>query len=148
MSQEIITAGACNANVTISRGELILKCHCIHPIHNMSYNIGLFIGKHSVGNHNGRWLWANVTISNVNITISSDKFWPKMAMYTSCWHHICLHLSYSGIYGPINHKGRWIYANVTISSENWSESHTHTRTHKSQNYHVSSAQLELICWKI
>ena len=43
MSQEIITAGACNANVTISRGELMLIYHCIHPIHTMSYNIGLFL---------------------------------------------------------------------------------------------------------
>ena len=38
---EIITVGDCNANVTISWGELILTCHCIYPIHTLAYNIGL-----------------------------------------------------------------------------------------------------------
>ena len=42
MALEIITAGDCSANVTISKGELMTTCHCIHPIHIMSYNIGLF----------------------------------------------------------------------------------------------------------
>ena len=43
MALEIITAGDCNANVKISRGELIPTCHCIHHIHIMSYNIGLVL---------------------------------------------------------------------------------------------------------
>ena len=43
MALVIITGGNCNANVKISRGELIPTYHCIHPIHIMSYNIGLIL---------------------------------------------------------------------------------------------------------
>ena len=52
-----------------------------------------------------------------------------MSMYTSFWRYIRLHLSNSGKYDPRNHNGRCIYASVTISSENWSDSHTKTHTY-------------------
>ena len=41
MALEIITAGDYDANVKIYRGELRPTCHCIHPIHIQSYDIGL-----------------------------------------------------------------------------------------------------------
>ena len=43
MALEIITGVNSNANVKISRGELIPICHCIHIIHIMSYNIDLIL---------------------------------------------------------------------------------------------------------
>ena len=43
MALEIITGGNSIANVTISRGELIPICHCIHSIHIMSYDIDLIL---------------------------------------------------------------------------------------------------------
>ena len=101
MALEIITAGDCNANVTISRGELIPTYHCIHPIHTLSYNIGLIL--------------ENIALEIINMAPEIIKGGESM-----------LTLRYPVRIDP---------------------SYTHTRTHKSQNYHVYSAHLELICWK-
>ena len=70
MALEIITAGDCNANVTISRGELIHKCNCTHPIHISSYNIGL-IGENKVLEI------ITLGVCTANATISSENVWPK-----------------------------------------------------------------------
>ena len=67
MALEIITAGDCNANVTISRGELIPTCHCINPIHILFCNIGLVRDNTALKIITGD-LWApNVTISSGNL---------------------------------------------------------------------------------
>ena len=63
MALEIITAGDCNANVTISRGEFIPTCHCIHPIYTMSYNIGFVRENIALEIITGGICNANVTIS-------------------------------------------------------------------------------------
>ena len=67
MVLEIITGVNCNANDTISIGEMISTCHCIHPIHIMSYNIGLFLENIALENITGG-------VSTANIMISSGKF--------------------------------------------------------------------------
>ena len=64
MALEIITGGNCNANVMISMGEMISTCHCIHLIHIMSYNIGLFLENIALENITGGVSTANVTISS------------------------------------------------------------------------------------
>ena len=66
MALEIITGGNCNANVTISMGEMISTYHCIHPIHIMSYNIGLFLENIALENITGGASTANVMISSGN----------------------------------------------------------------------------------
>ena len=70
MALEIITGGNWNANVTISMGEMISTRHCIHPIHIMSYNIGLFLENIALENITGG-------ASTANVMISSGNFWPK-----------------------------------------------------------------------
>ena len=67
MALEIITAGYCNANVTISRGELIPTCHRIHPIHILSCNIGLVRDNTALEIITGDLLAPNVTISSGNL---------------------------------------------------------------------------------
>ena len=67
MVLEIITAGDCNTNVTISKGELMTTCHCIHPIHIMSYNIGLMRENIALEIITGGVCTANVTISSENL---------------------------------------------------------------------------------
>ena len=66
MVLEFITGVNCNANDTISIGEMISKCHCIHPIHIMSYNIGLFLENIALENITGGVSTANVMISRGN----------------------------------------------------------------------------------
>ena len=66
MVLEIITGVNCNANDTISIGEMISTCHCIHPIHIMSYNIGLLLENISLENITGGASTANVMISSGN----------------------------------------------------------------------------------
>ena len=66
MVLEIITGGNCNANVTISMGEMISTCHCIHPINIMSYNIGLILENIALENITGGVSTANITISSSN----------------------------------------------------------------------------------
>ena len=66
MALEIITGGNCNANVTISMGEMISTYHCIHPIHIMSYNIRLFLENIALENITGGASTANVMISSGN----------------------------------------------------------------------------------
>ena len=68
MALEIITEGSSNFNVTISRGELIPICHCIHPIHIMSYDIDLILENIALENIKGG-------VSKANATIFSGKFW-------------------------------------------------------------------------
>ena len=70
MLREIITVGDCNANVTISRGELIPTCHCIHPIHIKSYYIGLVLENIALEIITGG-------VCTANVTISSDNLWTK-----------------------------------------------------------------------
>ena len=67
MVLEIITGVNCNANDTISIGEMISTCHCIHPIHIMSYNIGLFLENIALENITGG-------VSTVNVMISKGNF--------------------------------------------------------------------------
>ena len=67
MALEIITGGNSNANVTISMGELILTCHCIHPIHITSYNIGIILENIALEIKTGG-------VSTASVTISSDNF--------------------------------------------------------------------------
>ena len=67
MTLEIITAGDCNANVTISRGKLIPTCHCMHTIHTMSYSIGLILENIASEIITGGVCTANVTISSDNL---------------------------------------------------------------------------------
>ena len=66
MVLEIITGVNCNANDTICIGEMISTCHCIHPIHIMSYNIGLFLENIALENITGVASTANVMISSGN----------------------------------------------------------------------------------
>ena len=66
MVLEIITGVNCNGNDTISIGEMISTCHCIHPIHIMSYNIGLFLENIALENITGGVSTANVMISRGN----------------------------------------------------------------------------------
>ena len=66
MVLEIITGVNCNANDTISIGEMISTCHCIHPIHIMSYNIGLFLENIALENITGGVSTANIMISRGN----------------------------------------------------------------------------------
>ena len=66
MAQEIIAGGNCNANVTISMEKMISTCHCILPIHIMSYNIGLFLENIALENITGGVSTANVMISSGN----------------------------------------------------------------------------------
>ena len=66
MVLEMITTGYCNANVAISRGELIPTCHCIHSIHILSYNIGLVRENIALEIITGGVCTANVTISRDN----------------------------------------------------------------------------------
>ena len=67
MALEIITEGSFNFNVTISRGELIPICHCIHPIHIMSYDIDLILEKIALEIITGG-------VSTANVMICSGKF--------------------------------------------------------------------------
>ena len=67
MALEIITAGYWNVNVTISRGELILTCHCIHPIHILSCNIGLVRDNTALEIITGDPWTPNGTISSDNL---------------------------------------------------------------------------------
>ena len=76
MVLQIITAGDCNTNVTISRGELMTTCHCIHPIHIMSYNIGLMRENIALEIITGG-------VCTAIATISSEKPLTQMSMYTS-----------------------------------------------------------------
>ena len=48
-------------------GEMISTYHCIHPIHIMSYNIGLFLENIALENITG-------VASTANVMISSGKF--------------------------------------------------------------------------
>ena len=47
-------------------GEMISTCHCIHPIHIMSYNIGLILENIALENITGGVSTANVMISSGN----------------------------------------------------------------------------------
>ena len=69
MVLEIITGGDSDANVTISKGELITTCHSIHPIHIMSYTIGLILENKALEIITGG-------VSTANVTISSENSWP------------------------------------------------------------------------
>ena len=66
MALEIITGVNCNANDTISIGEMISTCHCIHPIHIMSDNIGLFLENIALENITGGVSTAKIMISRGN----------------------------------------------------------------------------------
>ena len=66
MVLEIVRGGNSNANVTVSRSKMIPTCHCIHPIHIMSYNICLILGVIALENIVGGVYTANVTISSDN----------------------------------------------------------------------------------
>ena len=66
MALEIITGSDSNANVTISSGDLIPTCHCIHPSHIMSYYIGLIPENIALEIITGGVCTANVTISSDN----------------------------------------------------------------------------------
>ena len=70
MALEIITAGDCNANVMISRGELTPTYHCMHPIHIYSYNIGLILENIALEIITGG-------VCTADVTISSDNLWTK-----------------------------------------------------------------------
>ena len=70
MALEILTGGNSNANAKISRGELIPICHCIHPIHVISYNIDLILENIALEIITGG-------VSTANFTISSDNIWTK-----------------------------------------------------------------------
>ena len=85
MALEIITVGESNANVTISRGELILTCHCIHPIHIMSYKIGPNLENKALE------IIAGV-VSPTNVAISSEDCSPTC----HCIHPI--HIKSDNIY--------------------------------------------------
>ena len=65
-----------DANVTISSGEFTPTCHYMHPIHIMSYDIGLVPENIALEIITGG-------VSTANIMISSDNFWPKCL----CTHH-------------------------------------------------------------
>ena len=66
MALEIVTAGVADANVTISRGELMPICHCMHHIHIMSYNIGLILENKALEIITLGVCTAHVTISSAN----------------------------------------------------------------------------------
>ena len=65
MALEIVTGGDSNANDTISKGELMPTCHCIHSFQIMSYNIGLDLENVALEMITGG-------VSTANVTISSD----------------------------------------------------------------------------
>ena len=67
MALEIVTGCDSNANDTISKGELMPTCHCIHSFHIMSYNIGLVL-------ENVALEMITVGVTSANATISSDYF--------------------------------------------------------------------------
>ena len=72
MALEIITGGNSNADVMISRGELIPTCQYIYPIQIMSYNIDLILENIAL-----EIITGGVSIVNVDVRISSGKIWPK-----------------------------------------------------------------------
>ena len=67
MALEIIRGSESNANVTISMEELILTCHCIHPIHIMSYNVGLILENIALVIRLAGVCTANITISSEHL---------------------------------------------------------------------------------
>ena len=66
MMLEIITGGNSDTNDTISRGELKLQCHYIHPIYIMSYGIDLILENIALENITGGVSTAKVMISSGN----------------------------------------------------------------------------------
>ena len=66
MALEIIRGGNSNANVTIPRSKMIPVCHCIHPIHIISCNIGRILENIALEIITGGVSTASVTISSGN----------------------------------------------------------------------------------
>ena len=146
MALEIITAGDCNANVTISRGELIPTYHCIHPIHTLSYSIGLILENIALEITTGGDCELTLRYPMITLRYPVITFDPK-------W--LCtrpVDIIYVNNYLILaNMAPEIIKGGESMLTLRYpvriDPSYTHTRTHKSQNYHVYSAQLELICWK-